>query len=1431
MKNYLQTIGLHRAVAVRRAITVLLLLLAGFMQPGLVKASDFLVMGWSNINYSNNLSLVGTGGSAVVTIKWSGWYLETGSHSTGNPNYICGFYSNQYYRNWFAFDIPTGLGTITSATLNVVQYGGIPSSGYVTIQFYDVTTPYATVNTNYSGGSATGQAIFADLGTGAYFGNGLIDNSLPQSNMVSLPLNAAARGSIQNAAGTTWMVAGRADNISPTLPPDAVTNSATNVTGSSATFNGSVNANGTSTATYFRYGTVSGSLGTEVTASPATVTGSSATAISYNVTGLAAGTTYYYQVKAYAASISSTVYGLEKSFTTANSTPPAPPSSISVSANPICNGGGTTLTANGPVGTVYWYSGGTCGGTSIGQGNTLTVYPTTTTTYSAMNYNNSLFSTCTASAAVVVNNPATVPATATCGSVTNTTAALSWGTSTATGAITYYWVVGTSSSVTYGTVGVAGVAAQGTTSAPTTTATATGLSPSTTYYLRVYATTAAPCGNSAYQTSTAFTTVPTAPVASGATLIRANSFTANWATTTGATSYFLDVSTDLNFGSFLTGYNNRNVGNVTSLGLSGLNRETTYYYRVRGYNTGGYSLYSSTITVLTLPVNNFLIENPSGGNVTDQTAGIAFPVKITARDAFNTTVTDYTGNATLTTNSVISSGATTANFVAGVLSSTTLTLTLAGTMKTITATSGPVSTASNPFTVLPAAINYFGLVANGPVTAGTPFTVTATVYDVYNNVKTNYSGAHSVTWTTTATTSLSGQGRIIPTDGDQTFTNGVATIGGSIIGGFTFYNSMETPTITITDAPTSSPGTTAPITILDAGLDNFKVVAGVTQQTGVPFDVTVTARDIYWNTCIYYVGNIRFKSSNDAVVDFPAGLQPFAPADHGVRDFSGGVTINAIGAYWVRAADGVYAYKSGQQENIVVGPGPFSKLVANSTLTIAPGENHPAIDDPIYRVAGQYVFVTATPRDALGNLMYACRDISILLNGQPTDNTGPIVVTNVGDGSYTATVRATLSGTNTISARYNTTMTLFDQTRTVIVTPAPIDLAHTTITASPTTMTTDGTSSIIVQLKDQFDNNRTTSDGSVALATTKGWLSAVTDNSNGTYSSTLHGNFGAVGTAHITGNFTGNSLNLTINGPFSNSADVLINEGLPALATIDISANPTVITTNQTSLISVQLKDQFGNLVTTNRGTVTLASDKGALTAVAYTSGGIYTSTLSGWNPGFGTATITGKYNGGDIADNATVTFNPGKPDLAHITVSANPITMTSDESSVITVQLKDVYDNIITTSRGTITLTSDKGALTAVTDHGDGTYTATLTGDNRGFGTATITAHLVDAPDVINGDVTHHATVNITEGKPNLAHIDISPSVSSMTSDQTALITVQLKDQFGNNLSASRGTITLGTTLGALTSVTDHSNGTYTATLFGKHQRLRPCHHHRQPH
>lgn len=91
---------------------------------------------------------------------------------------------------------------------------------------------------------------------------------------------------------------------------------------------------------------------------------------------------------------------------------------------------------------------------------------------------------------------------------------------------------------------------------------------------------------------------PAAPTIQPATLVGGGIATGNWLASAGATGYFLDVSTSNVFASFVPGYNNLSVGNVTSFLIQGLSGLTQYFYRVRAFN-GATSANSGTANFTT----------------------------------------------------------------------------------------------------------------------------------------------------------------------------------------------------------------------------------------------------------------------------------------------------------------------------------------------------------------------------------------------------------------------------------------------------------------------------------------------------------------------------------------------------------------------------------------------------------------------------------------------------------------------------------------------------------------------------------------------------------------------------------------------------------------------------------------------------------------
>jgi len=90
-----------------------------------------------------------------------------------------------------------------------------------------------------------------------------------------------------------------------------------------------------------------------------------------------------------------------------------------------------------------------------------------------------------------------------------------------------------------------------------------------------------------------------------------SSFLAKWQPVSGATGYRLDVSTSLSFDSCVSTYRDRDVGNVSSHIVAGLNLGTKYYYRVRPYGSAGIGSSSEAVSVTTSSSSTGLVIIPT----------------------------------------------------------------------------------------------------------------------------------------------------------------------------------------------------------------------------------------------------------------------------------------------------------------------------------------------------------------------------------------------------------------------------------------------------------------------------------------------------------------------------------------------------------------------------------------------------------------------------------------------------------------------------------------------------------------------------------------------------------------------------------------------------------------------------------------------------
>ena len=101
-----------------------------------------------------------------------------------------------------------------------------------------------------------------------------------------------------------------------------------------------------------------------------------------------------------------------------------------------------------------------------------------------------------------------------------------------------------------------------------------------------------------------------------------------WPNVSGATGYLLDVSTSSSFNSFVDGYHELDVGDATGRVVTGLNRGTTYYYRVRPYDVTGPSSYSEVMSGTTEPTTGLVIQATFDSSITGNSNSAAIEATI-----------------------------------------------------------------------------------------------------------------------------------------------------------------------------------------------------------------------------------------------------------------------------------------------------------------------------------------------------------------------------------------------------------------------------------------------------------------------------------------------------------------------------------------------------------------------------------------------------------------------------------------------------------------------------------------------------------------------------------------------------------------------------------------------------------------------------------
>ncbi|EOY5724080.1 invasin domain 3-containing protein [Enterobacter cloacae] len=551
----------------------------------------------------------------------------------------------------------------------------------------------------------------------------------------------------------------------------------------------------------------------------------------------------------------------------------------------------------------------------------------------------------------------------------------------------------------------------------------------------------------------------------------------------------------------------------------------------------------------------------------------------------------------------------------------------------------------------------------------------------------------------------------------------------------------------------------------------------ITADGATPSALTLILKDIHGNAA---AGRAVVFNSSLKDVSFSA------VQDHGNGTYTTQLTGTFAGTADVTVT--VNGSALGLSTSVTLTAG--APVAANSTLTATP--------DTVTADNTAFSTLLLTLRDAHNNPV----------SGQTVDFTSALpgshagTATGNGSGAYTATLTGTRAGTTTLTTRVGGSD--FAVSSPVVTFVAGVaDASKSTLTATPSAITANGTSAATVTLTLKDANGNPVTGQTVEFASTLGGITftSVQGNADGTYTATLTGTRSGPATlsATVGGAAFGGTATVTLT-PDNVSARVSALEVVTNNATADGTA---------TNSVKATVRDVNDNLLPGI--TVNFSAGNGAVITGTGVTGedGTVTVTLTSTTSGAGL--VTAAANGSNVS--VTATFVPGSAVAANATLSADRASITADGTTVstLTLTLKDAHNNLVY-GKGVRFLTDLAGsAATPATDNNNGTYTASLTGTKTG--TAHITVEVGGSAFAVTP-----VSVTLTPGAPVAAKSVLAVSPASITADNTATstLTLTLKDAQGNLVPGQSVDFFSDLVDSGADVAVDRDDGTYTALLKG---------------
>jgi hypothetical protein len=433
---------------------------------------------------------------------------------------------------------------------------------------------------------------------------------------------------------------------------------------------------------------------------------------------------------------------------------------------------------------------------------------------------------------------------------------------------------------------------------------------------------------------------------------------------------------------------------------------------------------------------------------------------------------------------------------------------------------------------------------------------------------------------------------------------------------------------------TSAEGIGAATVLVSAGpADHLSLSGPASVTAGVPFDLTISARDLYENRATIYLGAIALASS-DAQAQIAAGYL-YLPADLGSQTFK--VELRTAGAQTITATDVLLPVQTGI----------FSTSVAAGAATSFEVTTSASAN------AGQPLSVTVTARDSFGNAAtgftgtahFASSDGQAVL---PADYT--FVPADNGTHTFTGVVLRT-SGEQTITT---TDPGNPDLGGSAIVTVAAGAATHLSAKA-PASWTSGQPFGISITARDEFENKAGTYRGTLHFTTSGAQADLPADYTYTAADDGTHSFSGLVlrsaGTQTVTATDAGNGLSV--------SATLTIEAGAATGLTV---SGPAQAQAHVPFTITVTARDAAGNVAVSYTGTVHFASsDAGASLPADYTFSGsdqgahAFQATLAAQGQQSITATDTGAETG-SVGGTIIIDVTTARMDAAAMAVDSEAL-------------------------------------------------------------------------------------------------------------------------------------------------------------------------------